>query len=50
MKNSELPGAGTLICLLLIVGLTMAWMISAITSAERKNFLSESSHQISSTS
>lgn len=45
MKNSELPGAWTLICLLLIVGLTMAWMISAITSAERKNFLSESSHQ-----
>ena len=38
------------IILLLIVGLTMGWMISAITSAERKNFLSESSHQISSTS
>lgn len=50
MKNSELPGAGTLICLLLIVGLMITWMISAVISAERGSFFSQSSHQILSMS
>lgn len=50
MKNSELPGAGTLICLLLIVGLMMTWLVSAIISADLASSLSQSSHQILSMS
>ena len=50
MKNSELPGVATLICLLLIVGLTMGWLISAIISADLVSSLSQSNHQILSMS
>ena len=50
MRNSELPGLGSFIMTLILVILTLIWLISTIISAERKNFLSESSHQILSMS